>query len=328
MDTLALTLAAVLLSLADRHPAGRLGGPVPRAGRLVHAGARRHAGDADVRLSGAADAVLPHRPGRRRHRDADLRDAAGDPAHRARHPPGAARPPWRRAGRSARPAGRSLRTVQLPLAKRTIVLGINQTTMAALSMVTIAALIDAPGPGPGRAAGAARSTSVGAFTGGLAIVIMAIVLDRVTTAASDRAEASYRAGARTRSPSAATAAAHRRRRAHRGRGLPVLHATTGRPCSPGRRRGGVIGFTIDDAVNAAADWTRLNLHDVTSAIKNVVTYGLINPLQALLAESPWYLVCAVVLALTGQWPGRARVDRRERLPRPAGRHRPVGDRRW
>ena len=34
-----------------------------------------------------------------------------------------------------------------PVAKRTVVIGINQTIMAALSMVTLAALIDAPGLG-------------------------------------------------------------------------------------------------------------------------------------------------------------------------------------
>ncbi|HEU0287637.1 MAG TPA: ABC transporter permease subunit, partial [Nocardioidaceae bacterium] len=40
-----------------------------------------------------------------------------------------------------------LRQVQLPMARRTIIVGLNQTTMAALSMVTIAAFIDGPGLG-------------------------------------------------------------------------------------------------------------------------------------------------------------------------------------
>ena len=38
-----------------------------------------------------------------------------------------------------------LRWVQLPMAKRTIVVGINQCTMAALSMATIASLVNGPG---------------------------------------------------------------------------------------------------------------------------------------------------------------------------------------
>ena len=70
-----------------------------------------------------------------------------------------------------------------------IVLGVNQTIMAALSMVTIAALIDAPGLGK-TVVKALQTLDVGtAFNAGLAIVVMAIVLDRVTTAASARAEA-------------------------------------------------------------------------------------------------------------------------------------------
>ncbi len=40
-----------------------------------------------------------------------------------------------------------LRKVQLPMAKRTIIVGVNQTIMAALSMATIAAFVDGPGLG-------------------------------------------------------------------------------------------------------------------------------------------------------------------------------------
>ena len=43
--------------------------------------------------------------------------------------------------------GQMLRQVQLPMARRTIVVGINQSMMAALSMATIAALVDGPGLG-------------------------------------------------------------------------------------------------------------------------------------------------------------------------------------
>lgn len=80
------------------------------------------------------------------------------------------------------------------MAKRTIVMGINQTTMAALSMVTIAALISAPGLGQ-TVLQALTTLDVGtAFNGGLAIVIMAIVLDRTTTAAGEGTERTFEHG--------------------------------------------------------------------------------------------------------------------------------------
>ncbi|MGW2857394.1 ABC transporter permease, partial [Streptomyces sp. NPDC001215] len=76
--------------------------------------------------------------------------------------------------------------VLLPMSRRTVVMGVNQTIMAALAMVTIAALIDAPGLGK-TVVQALQSLDVGtAFNAGLAIVVMAIVLDRVTTAAAVR----------------------------------------------------------------------------------------------------------------------------------------------
>jgi glycine betaine/proline transport system permease protein len=190
-----------------------------------------------------------------------------------------------------------LRSVRLPLAKRTIVLGVNQTTMAALSMVTIAALIDAPGLG-NTVLRALSSLDVGrAFTGGLAIVILAVILDRVTTAASVRVEKHHRG-----SPSPSS----RRRRVI---ALAVAGVTAAvavylaytfywAAIFPGPTTSGVIGGYIEDAVNAATTWSRVNLFGLTEVIKNAISYGLLNPFQALLAESPWYLVCAVVLAIT------------------------------
>ena len=66
------------------------------------------------------------------------------------------------------------------MARRTIGIGINQTIMMALSMVVITALIGAPGLGDSILR-AVRSVNVGAaFDAGLAIVILAIVLDRLT----------------------------------------------------------------------------------------------------------------------------------------------------
>ena len=82
--------------------------------------------------------------------------------------------------------GQMLRQVQLPMAKRTIVVGINQSMMAALSMATIAALVNGPGLGK-PVVTALQSLDVGrASVAGLCIVLMAIMLDRTTTAASER----------------------------------------------------------------------------------------------------------------------------------------------
>jgi glycine betaine/proline transport system permease protein len=188
-----------------------------------------------------------------------------------------------------------LRTVRLPMARRTIVLGINQTTMAALAMVTVAALIDAPGLGRTVLDGL-QTLDVGqAFSGGLAIVIMAIVLDRATTAASERAELQYRTG---------TARSRRLRRITlAGLGAATLVAVylsytyywaAVFPRSDGR---GVVGGSVMDAVNSATQWVQLHLVAVTDAIKNGFTYGLLNPFQALITESPWYLTSAVFLAV-------------------------------
>jgi glycine betaine/proline transport system permease protein len=70
--------------------------------------------------------------------------------------------------------------VQVPLAMPTILAGLNQTIMMALSMVVIAALIGAGGLGSPVILGLNTLDIGRAVIGGLAIVLMAIVLDRIT----------------------------------------------------------------------------------------------------------------------------------------------------
>lgn len=73
-----------------------------------------------------------------------------------------------------------LKDLQIPLAMRTIMAGLNQTLMLALSMVVITALIGAGGLGLVVNTGLGRLDVGGATAGGVGIVILAIVLDRIT----------------------------------------------------------------------------------------------------------------------------------------------------
>jgi glycine betaine/proline transport system permease protein len=73
-----------------------------------------------------------------------------------------------------------LRKVQLPLAMPSVMAGLNQTIMMALSMVVIAALIGAGGLGNPVVQGL-NTLEIGLATiGGLSIVLLAMVLDRIT----------------------------------------------------------------------------------------------------------------------------------------------------
>ncbi|MFS8579224.1 MAG: ABC transporter permease subunit, partial [Novibacillus thermophilus] len=78
--------------------------------------------------------------------------------------------------------------LQLPLAKTTIMAGINQTIMLALSMVVIASMIGAKGLGQDVLTAVQRIQVGQGFEAGLAIVIIAIVLDRVTQSVGQRSK--------------------------------------------------------------------------------------------------------------------------------------------
>ncbi|TFC81144.1 ABC transporter permease subunit [Cryobacterium cheniae] len=77
---------------------------------------------------------------------------------------------------------RILRQIQLPLAMPTIMAGINQVIMLSLSMVVIAGMVGAGGLGAQVVASLNRIDVSLGFEAGLAVVILAIFLDRLTAA--------------------------------------------------------------------------------------------------------------------------------------------------
>jgi len=78
--------------------------------------------------------------------------------------------------------GRILRQIQLPLAMPTIMAGINQVIMLSLSMVVIAGMVGAGGLGGDVVASLNRIDVALGFEAGVAVVILAMFLDRFTAA--------------------------------------------------------------------------------------------------------------------------------------------------
>lgn len=189
--------------------------------------------------------------------------------------------------------------VQLPMARATIVVGLNQTIMAALSMATLAAYVDGPGLGQPVLSSLIRVDIGGAFVPGMLIVVMAIMLDRTTTAASQRAEKVARgAGGTVRQRRVVLVVA----------GVATLVALwmsrffTWAAEFPENGLGGWLA----DRVNTVADWVVDTFGGITEAFKDFVTIFLLNPLQDLLAESPWWLAALAIAALAFAF-GRTRA---------------------
>ena len=182
----------------------------------------------------------------------------------------------------------TLRLVRLPQARPAIFAGMNQTTMLAMSMVVIAAFIGAGGLGQ-VVLQAMRSINVGkASEAGIAIVIMAIILDRFST------------GIATADP---------------GRDGPAIRwlavAT-----AVGALAGGLagldefpkgLGWRFAPYVNNITDWARDNLYDIggsgigTGPFSDFVTTQLVIPLRELLSAGiPWPAMIGIGVVL-GLW---------------------------
>jgi len=193
-----------------------------------------------------------------------------------------------------------LRRVQLPLAKPAILLGVNQTIMMALGIVVIAASVGVGGLGQVVLDGL-NNLNVGlALAGGLAIVALAIVLDRTTSAW----------GVRDRKRRGSTTVRVYGREVSRLVAVILTFALVAIAVFIGRQVLRQQDFpsswtvSIEAPVNEAVSWILRTFGGVTTAITNVTVKYALDPLRSLLTDVPWWMVAGFA-ALIG-W----RVSRR------------------
>ena len=187
----------------------------------------------------------------------------------------------------------TLRKVQLPMAKQMIVLGINQTVMAALSFVVIAALIAAPGLGkPIVSALTIQNTGKG-LVAGIAVVAMAIMLDRATSAAAVKQQSFIpptpkQIAIRRRNiivaGSAALIITIASRFVEKLQNFPVNQA---------------FPLKVETITNNFVDYLVNDLSFITVGFKDFISIWVLNPIEDMLARAPWFMTLSmfVIIAL-------------------------------
>ena len=185
-----------------------------------------------------------------------------------------------------------LRLVQVPLAKPSIMLGVNQTIMMALGIVVIAAFVGAGGLGQTVLDGLQRLDVGEALNGGIAIVVMAIVLDRVSTAWSQRDRRHVKPLRVAGRPLT------RRQLAIGAVVLTVLAIVVGREVLRQQAFPEAWESSVATPANAVVEWSQANLSDAASAVSDFVLVRLLDPLQTLFVGVPWWMM-AGAFALIG-----------------------------
>jgi glycine betaine/proline transport system permease protein len=174
--------------------------------------------------------------------------------------------------------------VQVPLAKPSIMLGVNQTIMMALGIVVIAAFVGAGGLGQTVIDGLQQLNVGQALNGGIAIVVMAIVLDRVTTAWS------HRDRRRTRPLRLFGRRVSRRVLVVSAIVATVAAVLIGREVLRQQVFPEQWETSVATPANAIVDWSQANLGDFTSAVSDLTLIYLLDPLEELLVGAPWWMV--------------------------------------
>ncbi|GAA4510195.1 ABC transporter permease [Nonomuraea ferruginea] len=167
--------------------------------------------------------------------------------------------------------------VYLPLARSTMALAVNQTIMMALSMVVIANLISAPGLGSDIIRGLSRAQVGIMLPAGIAIVIMAVILDRMMVSVARR-------DPHSRIGRGNVAAA----------GVLAVAGLVAAAFVP-RQWPEDLTVSVTRPINEAVLWAETSWYGVTTFVKDTVTIYLLNPLETVFTTAPWWLVAAAVL---------------------------------
>ena len=187
--------------------------------------------------------------------------------------------------------------ILIPSARPTLMVGVNQVIMLALNMVIIASMIGAGGLGYDVLL-ALRALRVGqGMEAGLAIVVLAILLDRIS-----------QAGALQRPLAYAERRSFWQSHTHLWAGLIVLAVTTllslwvpalaKVPTS--------IEISTAPAWKAGVDWITVNFFDTIEAFRVGLLIYVLNPIRAFCEDFPW-AGALLLLALAGYQLGGARL---------------------
>lgn len=186
-----------------------------------------------------------------------------------------------------------LSKVQLPLALRPILLGINQVIMMALSIVVLASLIGSGGLGDPVLAALTIQNLGQAFTPGVVIVAMAMLLDRIVSAYGDRIGHAHEA-----LPTRPRFFEQHRRPlllSCLGAGVALVlitHYALGVGDFPQN-----WSFSISGPVNTGLTWLESHLYHYsgvpvvggTENLSNFLTLSILNPFTSFFSAIPWWL---------------------------------------
>ncbi|MEA2362357.1 MAG: glycine betaine/proline transport system permease protein [Thermoleophilaceae bacterium] len=197
-------------------------------------------------------------------------------------------------------AAQTLLKVQLPLARRAVLLSVNQTIMFALSLVVIAGLIGGRGLGDVVTNGLYSNAAL-AILAGIAIVIMAIALDRATAAIAERTD-----------PTRQHLTDEGRRRARRmtlatlGVIVAIVLVARGLGADaifPGQFETSTTVYAAnihDDLlrwIQSVLDYVQdpsSFIFGITEPVGNFLLSKFLEPLRLVLVETPWFVVLAAL----------------------------------
>ena len=194
--------------------------------------------------------------------------------------------------------------VQLPLAKSSIMMGINQTIMMAVSMVIVTALVGVQGLGTDVWSSLREVNAGEGLESGIAIVLLAVILDRFSYAMAKSGTNSSASVLSSIPQVGETTGQDLKKKAARyaipiaGVGFLAVLLVLGALVGSLRDFPEELIFSIADPVNQVVGWMAVNLHFITSWIRDILFRELgYSPIHTLLLWLPWPAMMVIAAGL-------------------------------